>query len=200
MHSKIVRKENDPVLSRSSLIGGGGNLPTRDNDRVRLSRKGATRCPLPHCHAEPEVAGVVVVLANDSSRFVSLNLEPAPQNSASPDGGHLEKSNPPRFRVDDERQARGSGIRCLAMPASMRTKAVAAPHQYDLDNTSLIPAELLRYLPDHDARVSAEGAPGTQKVFQIVVPTALDEATTGAAFVQFIRHCSRAGRLYGLQG
>ncbi len=83
MHSKVVRKENDPVLSRPSLIGRGRNLPARDNDPVRLNKKESSRGPLPQCLGEPEVAGVVVVLANDASRFVSLELEPALQSSAS---------------------------------------------------------------------------------------------------------------------
>ena len=65
---------------------------------------------------------------------------------------------------------------------------------------SLLPAELLRYLPDRDARVSPERATGAPNVLQIVVLTLLDEATTDTAFVRFIRHCNRAGWVYRLEG
>jgi len=65
---------------------------------------------------------------------------------------------------------------------------------------SLLPAELLRYLPDRGANVSAERAESAPNVIQIVVLTKLDEATTDAAFVEFIKQCNRAGWIYRIQG
>ena len=65
---------------------------------------------------------------------------------------------------------------------------------------SLLPGEHLRCLLDREAKVAAERAESAPNVIQIVVLTKLDEATTDAAFVQFIKHCSRAGWIYRLEG
>jgi len=83
MHSKVVREENHPVLSRSSFIGRWGNLAARDDNCVLLTIEEVTGQPLVLRPREREVVGVVVVLANDASRFARFELEPPLQSSAS---------------------------------------------------------------------------------------------------------------------
>ena len=116
MHRKVVRKENDPVLSRPSLIGRGGNLAARDDDRVRLNKKENSPAPLPQCPAEREVAGVVVVRANNASRFVSLELEPALQRSASTKNLAVTQKSLARRGFDGA--TKGSGADQASVPAS----------------------------------------------------------------------------------
>jgi hypothetical protein len=133
MHSKVVRKENDPVLSRPSLIGRGRNLPARDNDPVRLNKKESSRGPLPQCPGEREFAGVVVVLANYASRFVNLELEPALQVPPPHLAVTWKSLVRPGFDATTKGKRGEAGSDAQRWTASRRAKAVAATHQYDLD-------------------------------------------------------------------
>ena len=153
MHSKVVRKENDPVLSRPSLIGRGRNLPARDNDRIRLNKKENSRGPLPQCPGEREVAGVVVVLANDASRFVSLELEPALQSSASTKNlAVTQKSLAGRGSMG---RLKGSGADQPSVPAS---KSAADPQTRYLRRTNLTEVNTLRVAIG--SSIDFDGPPG----------------------------------------
>ena len=55
-----------------------------------------------------------------------------------------------------------------------------------------LPVELRRYLPDTQVKISDEAIRRDPDVIQLAVLTTLDEATTDAAFVRFIRDCNSA--------
>ncbi|HEV3017912.1 MAG TPA: hypothetical protein VGY49_02730 [Burkholderiaceae bacterium] len=55
-----------------------------------------------------------------------------------------------------------------------------------------LPAQLRRYLPDTQVKISDQPIRHDPDVIQLAVLTTLDEATTDAAFVRFIRDCKSA--------
>ena len=55
-----------------------------------------------------------------------------------------------------------------------------------------LPGQLRRYLPDTQVKISDHAIRRDPDVIQLAVLTTLDEATTDAAFVRFIRDCKSA--------
>jgi hypothetical protein len=63
-----------------------------------------------------------------------------------------------------------------------------------------LPAQLRRYLPDTQVKISDEAIRRDPDVIQLAILTTLDEATTDAAFVRFIRDCKSARFARALHG
>jgi hypothetical protein len=63
-----------------------------------------------------------------------------------------------------------------------------------------LPGQLRRYLPDTQVKISDHAIRRDPDVIQLAVLTTLDEATTDAAFVRFIRDCKSAQFALALDG
>ena len=59
------------------------------------------------------------------------------------------------------------------------------------ERAARLPMQLQRYLPDPQVKVSAERSGRDPAVLRVTVVTKLDEEVADAAFVRFIRDCSR---------
>jgi hypothetical protein len=77
-------------------------------------------------------------------------------------------------------------------PATMVTPGCA---QHPSAKLARLRAELRRWLPDTQAKVSCVPIRRDPDVIQVTVVTSLDEAIADAAFVRFITHCNAALRL-----
>jgi hypothetical protein len=60
------------------------------------------------------------------------------------------------------------------------------------EKAAQLPAQLQRYLPDPQVRISGERIRNDPEVVRVTVATNLDEAVADAAFVRFIRDCNEA--------